>query len=80
MAYESTIVIFDRCKDELQWYLVEKFGLVKEWNNLIEARVSLDERAIAWAAHYAWVELPDNPSIRVHPFSELCNMAEQAFG
>lgn len=80
MPYTSTIVLFDRNKEELQRYLVGEFGLKKEWNALLQARESEDEKAIAWAAHDAWVELPDSPRIRRHPFSQLCDMAEQAFG
>jgi hypothetical protein len=80
MPYENPIVIFDRNKTELEYYLVEEFGLIKEWNALLQARATEDPKEVAWAAHYAWELLPDSPRIRHHPFSQLCNMAEQAFG
>jgi hypothetical protein len=71
--------IFDENKEDFKNYL-ESWGLIDKFESMAKAREDGDEDKLALAAHYAWYALPDRPAIRVHPFSQLCNMAEQIFG
>jgi hypothetical protein len=70
--------LFDANKDDITSYLHD-FHLGDKLEALETARESGNEQDIAWAAHYAWVKLPDHPHIRYGGFFPLCRIAEQIF-